>query len=151
MLNHETSPEALQSSEADLGRRTLGCLMLYAIKKIQSDLWGVVYAITVNAGVVIFLKEVNSGHGGKAKSTVDRAKRRGGAGLVTRAALLGAVVTLLAGVDESALAGVVLALNELLLVEVLVEIASVVELTRRLEVEGTLDAVELGGLDAASC
>lgn len=37
---------------------------------------------------------------------------------------------MLAGVDESSLAGVVLALDELLGVEVLVEIAGVVELSR---------------------
>lgn len=108
---------------------------------------GVVYAITVNAGVISFLEEVNSGHGGEAKSTVDWAERSGGAGLVARTALLSAVVTLLAGVNEGTLARVVLALNELLLVEVLVEITGVVELTRRLEVEGTLDAVELRSLD----
>lgn len=62
-------------------------------------------------------------------------------------ALLGGVVSLLAGVDKSSLAGVVLALDELLGVEVLVEVAGIVELSRRLEVEGTLDAVELGSGD----
>ena len=96
-----------------------------------------------------FLEEENSGHGGEAKSTVDIAERRSGAsGVAVTVTRLGAVVALHAGVDESSLAGVVLGLDELLLVEVLVEVASVVELSRRLQVEGTLDVVELGGLDA---
>lgn len=56
-------------------------------------------------------------------------------------------MSLLTGVDESSLASVVLALDELLGVEVLVEVAGVVELSRRLDVEGTLDAVKLGSGD----
>jgi len=146
MLNHETSPEALQSSEAELGRQTLACLMLYAIKNKESDLGGSL-CDAVNADIN-FLEEENGSHGGKTKSTVDGAERRGGALLVAAAILLGALVSLLAGVDKSTLAGVVLALNELLLVEVLVEIAGVVQLSRRLEVESTLDVVELGSLNA---
>lgn len=96
-----------------------------------------------------FLEEENCGHGSEAKSTVDSAERGTGAsGVAVTVTLLGTLVALLTGVDESSLAGVVLGLDKLLLVEVLVEVAGVVELSRRLEVEGTLDVVELGSLDA---
>jgi len=94
-----------------------------------------------------FLEKENSGHGSKAESTSGGAESRGGASGVVGATLLGALVALTSGVDELALA-LVATLNELLLLQGLVGSASLSDVVGGLEVEGTRNAVELGGRDA---
>ena len=100
-----------------------------------------------NASVMSFLEKENSGHGSKAESTSGGAESRGGASGVVGATLLGALVALTSGVDELALA-LVATLNELLLLQGLVGSASLSDIVGGLEVEGTRNAVELGGRDA---
>lgn len=90
-----------------------------------------------------FLEEEDGSHGSKAKSGVGSAESRCGA--------LGAVAVLTlgggssnVGVGQTTVA-VVLALDQLLVLEVLEKLA--VELGRGLEVEGTADALKVGGVD----
>ena len=99
-----------------------------------------------NASVRNRLEKEDCGHGSKTKSTVDGAKAGGSTSLVAAAALAGRLASGDGGVDELALAEV-LALDELLVLERLVERASLGDVVSGLEVEGTLDAVKLGGLD----
>jgi hypothetical protein len=102
-----------------------------------------------NASVISFLEKENSGHGGKAKGTVDSAESSGGTGLVT-ISLLGALVALTSGVDKLTLTPVA-TLDELLLLEGLVGSAGLGDVVSGLEVEGTGNAVELGGGNAGRC
>lgn len=101
-----------------------------------------------NASVRNHLEKEDSGHGSETKSTVDCAKAGGSTGLgaAVTARLAGGLVAVCAGVDELALAEE-LALNELLVVEGLVESASLGNVASGLQVEGTLDAVKLRSLD----
>jgi len=99
-----------------------------------------------NASVRNRLKKEYSGHSSKTKSTVDGAQTGGGTSLVATAALAGRLASGDGGVDELALAEV-LALDELLVLEGLVKSASLGDVISGLEVEGTLDAVKLWGLD----
>lgn len=100
-----------------------------------------------NASVRNRLEKEDSGHSSKTKSTVDGAEAGGGTSLVAAAAALaGRLASGDGGVYELALAEV-LALDELLVFERLVESASLSDVVSGLEVEGTLDAVKLGSLD----
>jgi hypothetical protein len=96
------------------------------------------------------LQKEDSGHGGKTKSAVDSAEGSGRAGLLAAAILVGGLVALLTGVLDLATAEV-LAANDLLVLEPLVEVARLADVAGRLEVEGTLDEVELLGLDTVVC
>jgi hypothetical protein len=99
-----------------------------------------------NASVRNRLEKEDSGHGSKTKSTVDSTEAGGGTSLIATAALAGRLASGDGGVDELALAEV-LALDELLVLKRLVERASLGDVVGGLEVESTLDAVKLGGLD----
>jgi hypothetical protein len=99
-----------------------------------------------NASVQNRLEKEDGGHSSKTKSTVDGAQAGGGTSLVATAALAGRLASGDGGVDKLALAEV-LALDELLVLEGLVERASIGDVVSGLEVEGALDAVKLGGLD----
>lgn len=101
-----------------------------------------------NASVRSRLEKEDRGHGSQTKSTVDGAKAGGGTGLGAAVRLAGGVVAICAGVDELA-GAVVLALDQFLILESLVEVASLGDVISRLQVEGTLDAVKLGGLNSA--
>lgn len=100
-----------------------------------------------NASVRNRLKKEDSGHGSKTEGTVNGAQASGGTSLSVAARLAGGVASCDAGVNELALAEV-LALDELLVLEGLVESASLGDVAGRLKVEGTLDAVKLRSLDA---
>lgn len=103
-----------------------------------------------NASVRSRLEKEDSGHSGKTKSTVDCAQAGGGTSLGAAVRLAGRLAALLTGVDELALAEV-LALDELLILEGLVESAGLGDVVSRLQVEGTLDAVQRGSLNAVTC
>jgi hypothetical protein len=95
-----------------------------------------------------FLEEENSGHSGKTKSTSSGAESGSSTSrVVARATLLGTLVALTSRVDELALA-LVATLDELLVLEGLVGSAGSGDVVGGLEVEGTGNAVELGGRDA---
>lgn len=104
---------------------------------------GVVYAITMETpALCTFLEEENGSHSSKAESGVGSADGWCGALLVGRA--LGGGSSSNVGVRETAVA-VVLALDQLLVLEVLEELA--VELGRSLQVESTADALKVRGVD----
>ena len=101
-----------------------------------------------NASVRNHLEKEDCGHGSKTKSTVDGAQACGGTSLRVILRLAGGLASLAAGVDELALAEE-LALNELLVLEGLVRSARLSDIAGGLQVEGTLDAVKLRGLDTS--
>jgi hypothetical protein len=101
-----------------------------------------------NASVQNRLEKEDSGHSSKTKSTVDGAQAGGSTSLVITVALASRLASSDRRVDELALAEV-LALDELLVLEGLVERAGLGDVASGLEVEGTLDAVKLRGIDAA--
>lgn len=92
------------------------------------------------------LDEEDGGHGGKAEGTVHGAQSRGRALLVAVAALLVAPGAFGARVVELTLAEI-FALNQLLLGQRVVELACLGDVIRRLNVERSLDLLQLGGLD----
>jgi hypothetical protein len=115
---------------------------LEAIRYQRKSDRGVVYAIWWNASVVNSLKEENSSHGSKTKSTVNCAQRRSGAGLVV---VLGSAVGSFSGRVFLPTRALVFALDGLLVVHRVVVAAG--HVFGRLEVEGALDSIELGSFD----
>ena len=102
-----------------------------------------------NASVRSCLQKEDGSHGSKTKGTVDSAEAGSGTSLGVAVRLAGRLVAVCAGVDELALA-VELALDELLVLERLVEAgACVADITSRLQVEGTLDAIKGRCLNAS--
>lgn len=99
-----------------------------------------------NAGLMNNLEEEDSSHGSKAESTVDSAEAGSGVLLVTTSTLGGGLVPGGSGVNDLSEAGKT-TLDQLLVAEVLVEVAGIGDVLAGLEVEGTLDAIKLRRLD----
>jgi hypothetical protein len=118
-------------------------LMLYAIK--ESQIVGVrSMQIWWNASVMNCLEEENSGHGSKTKSTVDCAQGRSSALGTVVVTVVAFVRSFASRVLELALT-LVFTLDGLLLAHGVVVVAG--HVLGRLEVEGALDGVKLGGFD----
>jgi hypothetical protein len=103
-----------------------------------------------NARIRNHLDKEDGSHGSKTESAVDCAEGVRSAGLVVAAGRVSGAVASCARVFDLTTAEV-LSANNLLALEGLVNVTVLGDVAGRLQVEGTLDKVELGGLDTVTC